>query len=133
MLLNCGVGERLKAGGEGDDIGWDGWITSPTQWTWVWINSGSWWWTGRPGMLRFMASQRVRHNWATELNWYTLLMIRLSLCIILLKYHRSSNVQHSHCIISEGTFISTWLTIGYANHVHLLKWQISMKLLLFIR
>ena len=48
---------------------WDGWMASPTQWTWVWVNSGSWWWTGRPGVLRFMGSQRVRHNWATELNW----------------------------------------------------------------
>ena len=49
--------------------GWDGWTASLTQWTWVWVNSGSWWWTGRPGVLRFMRSQRVRHNWATELNW----------------------------------------------------------------
>ena len=57
------------AGGEGDDRGWDGWMASPTRWTWVWVNSRSWWWTGRPGMLRFMGSQRVGHNWATELNW----------------------------------------------------------------
>ena len=61
--------ERLKVGGEGDDRGWDGWMASPTQWTWVWIDSGSWWWTGRPGMLQFMGSQRVGHYWATELNW----------------------------------------------------------------
>ena len=53
-------------GGEGVDRGWDGWMASPTQWTWVWVNSGSWWWTGRPGMLHSMGSQRVRHNWATE-------------------------------------------------------------------
>ena len=52
-----------------DDRGWDGWMASPAQWTWVWINSGSWWWTGRPGMLRFMGLQRVGHDWATELNW----------------------------------------------------------------
>ena len=44
-------------------------MASPTQWTWVWVNSQSWWWTGRPGMLQSMGSQRVRHNWATELNW----------------------------------------------------------------
>ena len=61
--------ERLKAGGEGDDRGWDGWMASLTQWIWVWVSSGSWWWTGRPGVLRFMGSQRVRHDWATELNW----------------------------------------------------------------
>ena len=52
-----------------DDREWDGWMASPTQWTWVWVNFGSWWWTGRPGMLQFMGSQRVGHDWATELNW----------------------------------------------------------------
>ena len=61
--------EQLGAGGEGDNRGWDGWMASPTLWTWVWVNSGNWWWTGRPGVLRFMGSQRVGHNWATELNW----------------------------------------------------------------
>ena len=61
--------ERLGAGGEGDDRGWDGWMASLTQWTWVWVNSGSWWCTRRPGMLRFVGSQRVGHDWATELNW----------------------------------------------------------------
>ena len=64
--------ERLRAGGEGDDRGWDGWMASLTQWTWVWVNSGSWWWTGRPGVLRFMGLQRVRHDWATELNWISM-------------------------------------------------------------
>ena len=58
------------AGGEGDDRGWDCWMASPTRWIWVWVNFRSWWWTGRPGMLRFMGSQRVGHDWATELNWY---------------------------------------------------------------
>ena len=65
--------EGLGAGGEGDNKRWDGWMTSPTQSTWVWVNSGSWWWTGRPGALRFMGSQRVRHDWVTELNWTELL------------------------------------------------------------
>ena len=59
--------EGLEAGGEGDDRGWDGWMASPTQWTWVWVNSGRWWWTGRPGVLRLMGSQRLEHDWATEL------------------------------------------------------------------
>ena len=59
--------ERLGAGGEGDDRGWDGWMASLTRWTRVLVNSGSWWWTGRPGMLQFMGSQGVGHNWATEL------------------------------------------------------------------
>ena len=61
--------EGLGEGGEGNDRGWDGWMASPTQWTWVWVNSGSWWWTGRPGVLQFMGLQRVGHDWATELNW----------------------------------------------------------------
>ena len=62
--------EGLGARGEGDDRGWDGWMASLTRWTWVWVNSGSWWWTGRPGVLRFMGSQRVRHDWATDLIWW---------------------------------------------------------------
>ena len=61
--------ERLKVGGEGDNRGWDCWMASPTQWTWVWVDSGSWWWTGRPGVLWFMGSQSVRHDWVTELKW----------------------------------------------------------------
>ena len=61
--------EWLVAGGEGDDRGWDGWVASPTRWPWVWVDSGSWWWIGRPGVLQFMGSQRVRHDWVTELNW----------------------------------------------------------------
>ena len=61
--------ERLKVGGEGDNRGWDGWMASPIWWTWVWANSRSWWWTRRPGVLQSMGSQRVGHNWATELNW----------------------------------------------------------------
>ena len=61
--------ERLKAGGEGDDRGWDGWMASLTWWTWVWVSSGSWWWTGNPGMLQSWG-HRVGHDWATELNWH---------------------------------------------------------------
>ena len=59
----------LGAGGEGDDRRWGGWMASPTRWTWVWVFSRSWWWTGRPGVLWFMGSQRGRHDWVTELNW----------------------------------------------------------------
>ena len=62
--------EGLRAGRERDNRGWDGWMASPTQWTWVWVNSGSWWWTGRPGILKFMGSQsRTRLSDWTELNW----------------------------------------------------------------
>ena len=64
--------KRLRAGGEGDDWGWDGWMASPTQWTWVWVNSGSWWWTGKPRVLQSMRSQESDStDWLTwtELMW----------------------------------------------------------------
>ena len=60
---------KIEGGWEGDDRGWDGWMESLTWWTWVWVDSDSWWWTGRPGVLWFMGLQRVGHYWATELNW----------------------------------------------------------------
>ena len=89
--------EGLEAGGEGDDRGWDGWMASLTRWTWVWVNSRRWWWTGRPGVLWFMGSQRVRHDWATELNWAEL-WTWLDLC----DYHKQwtslqmISASHSH-------------------------------------
>ena len=58
--------ERLKAGGEGDDRGWDGWMASLTWWTWIWASSGRWWWTGKLGVLQSLGWQRVKHNWITE-------------------------------------------------------------------
>ena len=71
--------KRLKANGEeeinlknkkenGDNRGWEGWVASPMWWTWVWVSSESWWWTGKPGALQSMGSQRVGHHWVTELN-----------------------------------------------------------------
>ena len=76
LMLGKIEGERQR-----DNRGWDGWMASLTQWTWVWINSGSWWWTGRPGMLQFMGSQRVGHNWATELNWTECVITQLCLSL----------------------------------------------------
>ena len=67
--------ERLKVGGEGDDRGWGGWMASPTHWTWLWVSSRSWWWTGKPGMLEFMGLERVRDDWATKLYWYLRLVL----------------------------------------------------------
>ena len=84
---NTSFWERLKVRGEGDDGGWDGWIASLTQWTWV--ISGSWWWTGRPGMLQSMRSQKVRHDWATELNWTELKIVRLKEFFFLMLVHFS--------------------------------------------
>ena len=93
--------EGLGAGGEGDDRGWDGWMASLTPWTWVWVNSGRWWWTGRPGVLRFMGWQRVGHDWVTELNWYIyhlpLEPIFLSLPFNHLGHHRA--LSWTPCVI----------------------------------
>ena len=80
LMLGKNEGRR-----EGDNRGWDGWMASPTQWTWVWVVSRNWWWTGKPGVLH-MESQRVRHNWATELKWTESVMLsyHLILCHLLL-------------------------------------------------
>ena len=83
--------ERLKAGGEGDDRGWDGWMASSTQWTWVWISSRSWWWRGKPGMLQSRGSQRVRHNW----DWTN--QTKSSLCKCLAGWIRSWNQKLQIC------------------------------------
>ena len=61
---------KIEGGRRRDNRGWDGWMASPTRWTWVWVSSRSWWWTAKPGVLQSMASQRVRHDWETELNWF---------------------------------------------------------------
>ena len=79
LMLGGIVGRRRV-----DDRGWDGWMASLTQWNWVWVNSGSWWWTGRPDVLQFMGSQKVRQDWATELNWTE----QYNLCSILLHIRR---------------------------------------------
>ena len=72
---------KIEGERRGDHRGWDGWMASLTQWTWVWVNSGSWWWTGRPGLLQSMESQRVGHDWGTKLNWFEKKKIcYLSLC-----------------------------------------------------
>ena len=90
---------RLKAGGEEDDRGWDGWMASPTKWTWIWASSKNWWWTGKPAMLQSMGSQRVGHAWVTELNWTELLSI---LYIVACMY-----LSCSHNLFLPPSF-STW-------------------------
>ena len=67
------LSRQLSSGGEGDDRGWDGLMASPTWWTWVWVSSRSWWWTGKPGVLQSKGSQRVRHDWVIEFNWTELI------------------------------------------------------------
>ena len=97
-LMLGGTGDRRRRG----DRGWDGWMASPTQWTWVSVNSRSWWWTGRPGVLRFMGSKRVGHDWATELNWTDATTRKL---------HPQPNSPFSKCLEGDVKVSSTWMTL----------------------
>ena len=104
--------KRLNVGGKGDDRGWDGWMASLTQRTWVWVNAGSWWWTGRPGVLQPMAC-RVGHDWATKLNgieksccsYFTML---IELVIFLFNVCLSYTYTQTHI----QYFISWFLTLS---------------------
>ena len=112
-----GLGER----GEGDDRGWDGCMATLTRWTWVWVNSGSWWWTGRPGMLWFMGSQRVRHNWMTELNWTELICQYSDIC--LLAICDNSCIFHSAQIETQN-FIWLYVSLIRLANVHS-EWRLT--------
>ena len=116
--------EGLGARGEGDDRGWDGWMASLTRWTWVWVNSRSWWLTGRPGVLQFMGSQRVGHDWATELNWTN------AECIILffnwrkiaLQYcvgfcHTTTQFSHDYTYIASLLRLKRELNVCFLNNL----------------
>ena len=93
--------QRLRAGGEGDNRGWDGWMVSPTQWTWVWANSGSWWWTGKPGVIKSMGWQKVRYNWANELNKAGIQWIILAATSPSKKYQTTSAIPACVLLISN--------------------------------
>ena len=95
---------RLKAGGEGDDRKWDGWMASPTRWTWVWANSWTWWWTGRPGMLQSMGLQRVGHNWVTELNWTVLSHVWLFATLWTIAHLAPLSMEFLYCNIIKIAF-----------------------------
>ena len=129
-------GERLKAGGEGDDRGWDGWMASPIQWTWIWVNSGSWWWTGRPVMLQSMGSQRIGHDCVTKLNWTELnchlrgmlfllnwpFPFALENCLNSLQIHTLGQVQcdilRLHCVTPSSLAPSFFRTSSYSRRSH---------------
>ena len=104
----------LGAGGEGDDRGWDGWMASLTRWTWVSVNSGSWWWTGKPGVLQFMGSQRAGHDWATDLIWSDIYLIVLS-SLDSRRSHHSILREISHEYSSEGLMLK--LKLQYFGHL----------------
>ena len=104
--------ERLKAGGEGDNRRWDGWMTSLTQW--VWASSGSWWWTGKPDVLWSMGSQRVRHNWGTELKEIKVLKGRKVFSINLITSWTLKNVEGEEW---RGVRESVWRHHSNDNHL----------------
>ena len=95
--------ERLRAGREGDDRGWDGWMASPTQWTWIWVISGCWWWTGRPGVLQSMGSQRVRPDWAIEQNWIE--CFKFFTCLTLRSVLQSGNYHYPYLEIRKLNYL----------------------------
>ena len=106
--------EGLGARGEGDDRGWDGWKASRTRWTWVWVNSGSWWWTGRPGVLQFVGSQRVGHDWVTELNWKSQFLTCIYCILILKRYHNTLRLLFQYFLSCNGAYkkslLQVWLS-----------------------
>ena len=114
--------EGLGAGGEGDDRGRDGWMVSLTRWTWVWVNSGSLWWTGRPGVLRFMGSQRVGHDWATDLIWYIYMITNKDLL-----YSTGNNAQYFAITYKEKERI--WKRIYMYTHTHLNNFAVYLQLI----
>ena len=100
--------ERLRAGGDEDDRGWDGWMGSPTQWTWIWVNSGSWWWTGRPRVLQSMGLRRVRHDWVTELkescastHWTNFFFFFFDWCLALWLSYAPNDTQQHRILVME--------------------------------
>ena len=108
------IGEDSDAGGEGDDRGWDGGMASLTRCTWVWVNSSSWWWTGRPGVLRFMGLQRIGHDWETELNW--IYFFFLGMVLIPASCTMSQTSVHS----SSGTLsgLIPWICFSFPLYNH---------------
>ena len=122
--------ERLKAGGEGDDRGWDGWMASLIWWTWIWASSGSWWWTGKPGVLQSMGLQRVGYDWVTEQNWKDL-EIRYSKEIFFhlllgLNSNYKRSVQSVQLLSHVWLFVTPWTaecqaSLSITNYRSLLK------------
>ena len=124
--------EGLGARGEGDGRGWDGWMASLTRWTWVWVNSGSWWWTRRPGVLQFMGSQRVGRDWATDLIWSDLIIFANDYCLCPSKGHTVISIT---LILESGLQNASYSEIWTSKlpSIHLLIYNEIIRKALKIR
>ena len=109
--------EGLGAGGEGDGRGWDGWMASPTRWTWVWVDCGSWWWTGRPCVLRFMGLQRVGLDWVTKLNWTELSLSCIGLFVFEIFFSQASRLSSFLLLVSALLSLVQWFVLSFCLFV----------------
>ena len=113
---------KIEGRRKGEDRGWDGWMASLTWWTWVWVNSGSWWWIG---MLWFMGSQRVGHDWATELNWTDVNLDHLIKVVSVRFCH--CKISNFHTLFFEGESLSPvtpkerWITFHFLEKQYLFE------------
>ena len=129
------IGKALMLGGIGDRRrrGWDVWMASPTRWTWVWVDPGSWWWTGRPGVLQFMGLQRVGHDWVTELNWvratYVTGTVLGTLCTLFSSYNNSIGKYCNcpHFIDEEIETQKGWLTCSRSQNSWVKKAKVQIS------
>ena len=128
--------ERLKAGGEGDNRGWDGWMASPTQWTWVWASSGRRWRTGKPGVLQSTESQRVRHD--SEMNNNYVPRTVLTLLLLLLSLQSCPTLCNPRDGLLPGSSVPgilqartlEWVAISFSKAW---KWKVKVKSLSRVR
>ena len=124
--------ERFKVKGEGDDRGLDGWMASLTQWTWVWENSGSWWWTGRPDMLQSVRSQRVGQDWATELNWTDgQVQHECEILVIKLSYIHYASIMMRHILHVLYYFIIEHSTLSI-NFISVITFLYTIRYCMFV-
>ena len=107
--------EKLKAGGERDNRGWDGWMASPTEWIWVLVKSGSWWWTGRPSVLWSMGSQRVRHGWVTD---WTDAEKKPNRKLLIPLFTKNIFIEHLSCIGHFSGLCWHWMEHNLYSHVY---------------
>ena len=117
--------ERLKAGGEGDNGGWDGWMASLTWWTWIWASSWTWWRTGKPGMLQSIGLQRVRHDWVTELSWTPSMCVLVRFSSEMFREGNGTSLQYS-CLENPRDGGAWWAAVyGVTQSQTWMKWLSS--------